>query len=402
VSEESVVITGLGVVSPLGSEVEEFWGRLLAGEIGTRTIARFPTQGYRTDRGGEIRDFALGDHCNWSGEVLPRAAELFLAATAQAVRDAALTGDRGVLCVDRNRIGLVVGTVFGTRPAAAPCRQARTSAAFPKSQMLARAPARHFGFAGPNTVLSTGCAAGNDAIGQAYELIRSGQADVVVAGGADDLSEVVFALFTSLRALAPDYVRPFDAERQGLMVSEGAAALVVESAASARDRGVRIYAELAGHASAADAHHITAPHPNGAGIVAATRRALRCAELEPEEVDYVSAHGTGTLANDPVEAGAMRLIFKEGPEGPAISSIKGALGHSQGAASALEAICCVVAIRDRVVPGSPTLGVIDRACDHLDVVRVSRALDVKVALSNAFGFGGSVSSVVFRRWGEAS
>lgn len=317
--EESVVVTGPGVVSPLGQDVPSFWTRLLAGEVGTRKITRFATQAYRTDRGGEIPDFRLADHCHWSGEDLPRAAELFLAACSQAIRDSVLAGNRRVTSVDPSRIGIAVETVFATRPSPSPSRQAGREGEFPEPQLLARAPARHFGFAGPNSVLSTGCAAGNDALGRAYELIRSGRADSVIAGGADELSEVVFAIFTSLRALAPDYLRPFDAERKGLMLAEGAAAIVLESVGSARSRGGPIYAELTGHASAADAHHITAPHPHGDGIVAATRIALRRAGLKAEEVDYVSAHGTGTPANDPVEAGALRVIFDGRGEGPAVS-----------------------------------------------------------------------------------
>lgn len=391
-----MVVTGLGVVSPLGHDVPGFWGQLLADKVGTRRITRFPTDAYRTDRGGEIPDFRLEDHCRRPDEPLSRAAEFFLAASAQAVHDAGLTGGEAVGGLDLDRVGVVVGTVFATRPELDTC-DALDLDGRREPQLLARAPARQFGFGGPSMVLSTGCAAGNDALGEAYELICSGRADAVIAGGADELSEVVFALFTSLRALAPDHARPFDAKRQGLMVAEGAAALVLESATSASIRGVRVYAEFAGHCSSCDAHHITAPDPQGAGVVAASRRALARAALMPDEVDYVSAHGTGTLANDPVEAHALRVVFDGTGCGPAVSSLKGALGHSQGAASAIEAVSCVLAIRDQVVPGSPTLRLVDPACEGVDFVRSHRDLDVGVAVSNAFGFGGSVSSVVFRR-----
>lgn len=404
-NDETVVVTGLGMVSPLGPDVPTFWAELLAGKVGIRRITRFATDAYRTDRGGEISDFILKHHCRWSGETLPRGAELFLAASAQAVRDAELAGGASVGRVDPDRVGVVVGTVFATRPAVDSCQAMERDggATLPGPQLLARAPARHFGFAGPNIVLSTGCAAGNDALGEAFELIRSGRADAVIAGGADELSEVVFALFTSLRALAPDHARPFDAARRGLMVAEGAAALVLEPIASAFARSAPVYAELAGHSSTSDAYHITGPHPRGAGVVAASRRALAQAGLQTEDVDYVSAHGTGTPANDPIEAHALRVLFNgRGSKGPAVSSIKGALGHSQGAASAIEAVACVLAIRDGVVPGSPTLRVVDPTCNGVDLVRTKRQLDVGVAMSNAFGFGGSVSSVVFRRATTAS
>jgi 3-oxoacyl-(acyl-carrier-protein) synthase len=397
-SMHRVVVTGLGIVSPLGSDVEEFWTRLLSGEVGTSTITSFPTAAYRTDCGGEIRGFRLDDHCEWTGEPLPRAAALFLAAASQAVRDAGLTGEQALDGVDLERVAVAAGTVFATRPGVAGRDGAVAQHDSQSPQLLARAPARQFGFTGPNTVLSTGCAAGNDALGYGYERIRSGRVDAAVVGGADELSEVVFALFTALRALAPDVVRPFDAGRGGLMVAEGAGVLVLESAARARARGARVYAELAGQASAADAHHMTSPHPKGVGIMSATRRALDRAGICPEQVDYVSAHGTGTAANDPVEAAAIRTLF---PSRPAVSSIKGALGHSQGAASAIEAIACALAIRHRVVPGSPTLRVVDPACEGVEYVRASRELDVSVAVNNAFGFGGSVSSVVLCRADEA-
>lgn len=397
-SEHGVVVTGMGVVSPLGQSVKSFWAGLLDGEVGTRLITRFPTDAYRTDRGGEIPEFDLDEHCTWSGEPLPRAVELFLASAAQAVADAGVLGHLMTGELDRRRVGVVAGTVFSTRPAMA--ARAGHSARAVGPQLLARVPARQFGLGGPNVVVSTGCAAGNDALAQAFDLIRTGRADAVIAGGADELSEVVFAIFTALRALAPDYVRPFDADRLGLMVAEGAAALVLESEGSARARGVFPYAEVGGHASAADAYHITAPHPEGRGIIAATRSALARAGVAVENVDYVSAHGTGTLANDAAEAGALRTVF--GSARPAVSSIKGSLGHSQGAASVLEAVCCVLAIRDGVVPGSPTLREPDPACAGIDIVRSTRDRNVDVAVNNACSFGGNVSSLVLRRWKEAS
>lgn len=394
---DRVVVTGMGVVSPLGQSVKSFWAGLLDGDVATRPISRFPTDIYRTDRGGEIPDFALQEHWPWRGEPLPRAVELFLAAAAQAVEDSALMGDLASGDVDASRVGVVVGTVFSTRPAMAARKGGQRE---PGPQLVARIPARQFGLGGPNVVMSTGCAAGNDAIAQAYDLIRSGRADAVVAGGADELSEVVFAIFTALRALAPDYARPFDAGRLGLMVAEGGAALVLESEASARARGVAPYAEIGGHASSSDAYHLTAPHPEGAGVVTATRSALARAGVAVQEVDYVSAHGTGTVANDACEAEALRTVF--GSARPSVSSIKGSMGHSQGAASALEAVTCVLAIRDGVVPGSPTLRQVDPACSGIDVVRFARDRCVDVAVNNAFSFGGNVSSVVFRRWEEGS
>jgi 3-oxoacyl-(acyl-carrier-protein) synthase len=271
--------------------------------------------------------------------------------------------------------------------------------AWDRPQLLADVPARAFGLGGPRQVVAAGCAAGNTAIAMAADRIRSGQADVMVTGGADELSEAVFQLFTTLRALAPDQVRPFDRNRRGMLPSEGAGILVLESLEHAVERGATVLAELGGYAVAADAHHMTAPHPKGLGMLRCMAESLARAGLDPAEVDYVSAHGTGTPANDALEAACLSGYF--GPAGgrPAVSSIKGMLGHSQGGASAVEAIACVMAIRTGRVPGNPTLRDVDDSCAGLDIVRgAARDMPVRVALSNAFGFGGNTSAVVLTRF----
>ena len=259
------------------------------------------------------------------------------------------------------------------------------------------------GVRGPRTVLPTACAAGNSALAAAADLIRDGRADTVLALGVDELSEAMFMMFSSFRALSPDVVRPFDLDRQGLLLSEGAGALVVERAEVARRRGARAYCRVAGHASVADAFHMTAPHPDGRGAAAAMRSALADGGLSPADVDYVSAHGTGTPANDVSEAKALVEVFGrlDGPgqagRVPAVSSIKSMTGHTQGAASAVEAVSCVLAMHRGAVPPTANLERLDPACE-IDVVGPApRPADVRVALNNAFGFGGSICCTVLVR-----
>ena len=215
-----------------------------------------------------------------------------------------------------------------------------------------------------------------------------------MAGAAEELSEAVFSLFTSLRALAPEVVRPFDVERRGILPSEGAAALVLEPADRARARGARALARVAGYAATAEAHHLTAPHPAGRALAACLGDALARAGRSPADVGYVCAHGTGTPASDGVEAAALARFF-DGPTAPAVSSVKGALGHAQGAASALEAVVCVEAVRSGVLPGMPTVRRIDPVCEVVDLVAgPARCAPAGLAANVAFGFGGSTSALL--------
>ena len=250
-----------------------------------------------------------------------------------------------------------------------------------------------YGLDGPLRIVPTACAAGNHAIGMAADLLRSGRADVMLAVGAEELSMASFAIFTSLRALAPDVARPFDRERRGLVLAEGAGALVLEPLSRARLRGAAMHGLLLGYAATADAHHLSAPHPEGAGLTRSIERTMQRAGISPAQIDYVSAHGTGTAANDAVEAAVLTRIFGHRP---AVSSLKGMIGHTGGAAGTLGAITCLLALRDGIVPGNPTLNEPDAACRELDLVRgSSRHTPVRYALNNAMGFGGGVGTTLF-------
>ncbi|MEV2214937.1 beta-ketoacyl-[acyl-carrier-protein] synthase family protein [Streptomyces sp. NPDC050997] len=393
-----VVVTGMGLATPLGTDVEEFWHNVTVGTVATAPVTRFPTDGYPTHHAAEVSDPSLTAPLTPDGRRTPRSLRYVHHSVEAALRDAKLLDHHGL-----ERTGIVVGTVMGTRPHLEELRrQGRPLDADPawdSPQILAQEPGRAFGLRGPLHVVAAGCAAGNTALAMAADCIRFGQADAMVAGGVDELSEAVFRLFTTLRALAADVVRPFDRDRRGMMPSEGAGILVLESLDHAVRRGATVLAELPGYALAADAHHMTAPHPQGLGMLRCVEESLAQAGIDPRDVDYVSAHGTGTPANDSLEAACLSEYF--GPRGarPAVSSIKGMLGHSQGGASAVEAIACVLAIQRGRVPGNPTLREVDDSCAGVDIVRgPARDMPVRVALSNAFGFGGNTSAIVLARY----
>ncbi|WP_078892661.1 beta-ketoacyl-[acyl-carrier-protein] synthase family protein [Streptomyces sp. NRRL F-2580] len=394
-----VVVTGLGVLTPIGTTVEGFWDAAVRGVVGTGPLRRADAADFPARLAGEVAGFdaprAAGD----------RSLRLATAAASAAAADAGIPRWTG----DPYRAGVCLGTLLGGRaglePAVTAFHRGAEPAAAPHgagrpAPDLVAAVARDLGFLGPGLAVATACASGNSALAHAADTIRAGRADVMIAGGVDELSSGIMMMFASLRSLAPDFLRPFDRARAGLVVSEGAAALVLESYEHARRRGAHIHAELAGWASASDAHHMTAPHPEGSGARRSMLRALERAGISPDRVDHVSAHGTGTPSNDRIEAQALRAVF--GPRTPAVTSLKGALGHTQGAASAIEAVACVLALRDGVIPPTANLVDLDPECD-VDVVRgAARETPVRVAVNNAFGFGGNTACTVFTRMDSAT
>lgn len=392
-----VLITGAAVISPFGCGLAEFWDGLTGGVIATGPVRRFSTSCFASGNGGEVPGFTLAHlaqvlSASEAGR-LPLSVRYAVAVVGAALRDAGLDGAGE----DLAGTGICMGTVMGTRPhveryAATPAAAVATAGA--PAADIASVPGRLYGLGEPRLVLASGCSAGNDAIGHAYDLIASGAADRMVAGGAEELSECVYALFTGLRALSADEERPFDAQRTGILPAEGAAALVLESRDSARARGARAYARLLGYAAAADAYHLTSPHPEGRALVRVLRDAIARSGCAVDDVAYVNAHGTGTPVSDRVEAAALARFFGPGHR-PAVSSIKGAIGHAQGAAGALEAIACMLAIRDGVIPGMPTLRQPDPECAVVDLVAGdARPARVGTAVSVAFGFGGATSALV--------
>jgi 3-oxoacyl-[acyl-carrier-protein] synthase II len=391
-----VVVTGVGPVTPIGIGRESFWAAALSGTDASDEIRAFDTSLYKVHRACEVRDFDPPEVEGKPG----RASTLAVAAADLALRDAGLAPPL-------ERAGVVIGTTGGeiqvlerlNRIRNETSQDGANSGEFSKHpcHVISANVARHFGLSGPNIVVPTACAAGNYAVAIGRDWIESGRSDIVLAGGSDPLSKIAFTGFGRLGAIAPDRCRPFDRNRRGLLVSEGAAILVLESLDSARARAAKIYAEIRGSGFSCDAYHLTIPHPEGTGVRLAMARALEDARIEPEQVDYVSAHGTGTPANDRIEAGALHSLFRDRIRSIPVSSIKSMIGHTMGAASAIETIACVLAIDTGFVPPTINYETPDPECD-LDVVpNAARETPVHVALNNAYAFGGNNSCLVIAR-----
>jgi 3-oxoacyl-(acyl-carrier-protein) synthase len=392
-SDTGIVVTGLGVSTTLGHDIETFWTALREGTVGTGDLEHFDTSMLANHRGGEL--VQLRGQRQPPDPRVPLVVDLAIATATSATHDARLTNSG----IDGARIGVVFGTVMGTRPAVERWlvqpqdENPEADLSWMSSTAVSRAPASKLNFAGPNCVISTACASGNSAISYAADALMSGQADAMVAGGSDELSYAMLLMFESFRALSPDVVRPFDLNRRGLMLAEGAAALVLERETDARARKAPIYGRVVGWANVADAHHITAPHPQGDGAARSIRGALRQAGASARDVDYICAHGTGTPTNDASEASAIHSVFGSLTSEMPVSSLKGALGHTQGAASTIEAVCCLLAMRDGVVPPTANCETPDPACDLDVVAREPRPVKMRLVVNNAFGFGGNVECV---------
>jgi len=378
------VITGCGVVSPLGRGVPAFWQGLVDGRSAVAPIRTFPADDLAPAMAAEVDDpEAAADP--------DRAGAFALDAAREALRDAGLDPDR----VDPSRLGLALGTTGGGML----LFEAWDASAAPPGALAAipyYAPAvrvaRALGVEGPVATPQLACASSTHAVAMAAEWVRAGRADVVLAGGADLLSRFVVAGFNALHATA-DEARPFDRRRRGLVLGEGAAIVVVEAEAHATARGARVRARVLGTGAAADAVHMTAPDREGGGAARAIAAALGAAAVMPSQVDFVSAHGTGTLYNDAMEAAALARAF--GTHRMPVNSIKGAIGHSLGAAGAFEVVLCTQVLATGVVPPTAGLEEIDPACSALDLVYGSaRAHATRVVVSTSSGFAGTNAALV--------
>jgi 3-oxoacyl-[acyl-carrier-protein] synthase II len=400
-----VVLTGVGPVAPLGVGRDAFWAGLLAGRCAADEVCAFDTSRYRVHRGCEVRDFdfeAVVGQPSWP--CMGRAAQFAVAATSLALADGRLEP----ASVDPRRVGVSIGTTCGEIQ----ILEARNvavlagAAAADDAAWLAHHPAcvipasvgHWFGFSGPNLIIPTACAAGNFSVSYAMDLVRNDRADVMVAGGTDPFSRVAFTGFARLGSVAPRLCQPFDQHRRGILVGEGAGIVLVEALDHALARRAPIYAELLGYGLTSDARHIAAPDPEGDGMARAMMLALRSAGLDGADVDYVCAHGTGTSLNDAVETKAIKQVLGEHAPTVPVSSIKSMLGHTMGAASALEGIACALALRDGVVPPTINYETPDPACDLDYVPNRSRPHSLRVALNNALAFGGVNSCLALGRW----
>jgi 3-oxoacyl-[acyl-carrier-protein] synthase II len=403
-----VVVTGLGAVTPLGLDMETTWSRLVAGESSGASVTAFEADGHPVTIGCEVRGFEPESWLDRRAvHRTDRFAQLAVAAARMAEADAQI--DVGA---SPERVGASIGTAQGGVASLAACCAGAASARIHPSLVTAFMPnmaagwvSMELGARGPVGAPCAACAASAMAIGEGYDAIRLGRAEVMFCGGSEaGITPIAMAGFAAMRALSrrnddpARASRPFDAERDGFVMGEGAAVLVLEELEHAQSRGATIYAELAGYGVSSDAFHMTEPDPAGAGQARAVRAALADAGLEPGDVDYVNAHASSTSVGDATETAAIkRALGEEKARSTPVSSTKGSTGHCLGAAGAVEAAFTVLAIRDDVVPPTINLETADPACDLDYVPNTSRHLPVEVALSNSFGFGGHNAVLAFRK-----
>jgi 3-oxoacyl-[acyl-carrier-protein] synthase II len=407
-----VVVTGMGAITPIGQSVPEFWEALLAGKSGAATITAFDASAFTTHFACEVKGFDPLKYLDRKqAQRLDRFAQFAVAAAEEALRDAGITTD-SLSALARERAGVVFGSGIGGLQTfqeqtmsyikGGPRRLSPFFIPMMIPDMASGVIAIRHGFRGPNHCVVSACATGNHNIGDATSLIRNGDADLMLCGGAEAaICELGLGGFASMHALStrnddPEHAsRPFDKNRDGFVMGDGAGALVLESLEHARRRGARIYAEVAGVGSSADAYHVTAPHPEGLGARLAMERVLTTSHLQPEDVDTINMHATSTELGDTAESRAVQTVFGARARNVTSTSTKSMTGHMLGAAGAVEAIASVLAIVHGVVP--PTINVtdLDPACDLTYALNKPVYREVRVALSNAFGFGGHNTCAAF-------
>ena len=410
-----VVVTGLGVVTPLGNDVATLWEGLLAGRSGVGPITLFDPSALEVRIAAEVKAF---DPLALFGLRVARRNDRFTLFALEAARQALADAGLQVEGEDRREVGVLIGTAIGgintllenydVLHTSGPHRVSPFMAPMMMPNAASAAVAITYGLRGLNLCVASACATGSHAIGEAAEVIQRGRAEVMVCGGSDAvIHPLSLAGFVNMRAVStrndePERAsRPFDAERDGFVMGEGAGVLVLESLEHARQRGARIYCEVVGYGATADAFHITAPEETGQGAAEAMEQALHDAGLAPQDVDYVNAHGTGTPLNDRIETQAIRTVFGLHADRLVVSATKSMLGHLMGAAGAVEAIACAKSLETGWV--HPTLNYEhpDPQCDLDYVPNQARRLEPRVALSNSFGFGGHNGCLIFRRWEES-
>jgi 3-oxoacyl-[acyl-carrier-protein] synthase II len=405
-----VVVTGIGVLTPIGNNLTEFSEGLRVGRDGIAPVTHFNARRHRCQFAGELKNIDFAAH--FSPEELPylsRGTQMIRVAAAQGLAASGLD----LAAEDRSRIGVVLGTNLGGMPASQegyaalhhPYRRGRARPEDPWRALvldsficaMSDQVASHYGLSGLSLVMSTACSAGLHALGVAVEEIRAGHTEVMLAGGVDPLSEMPQAGFGVLRSLASGKLRPFSQDRDGTLLGESASLWVLESEAHAVRRGARILAELAGYGGSTDAYHMTRPDETGRGPARAMQAALENAGMQPGQIGYIKAHGTGTPANDVIETRAIKHVFGERCQVP-VSSIKAMIGHSLGSSGAVEAAAAVVALNEGFLPPTLHLDTPDPECDLDYVPHRSRPARLEAVLANAFGFGGNNAAMVFRRW----
>ena len=409
--QKRVVITGMGTINPVGNNLNDYWNALLEGKCGIDIIKAFDPSDFKAKTAGEVKDFNPSELIGRKeAKRLDRFSQFAIVAAKEALAHSKLDMDK----IDKNRAGAVIGSGIGGL-ATIEAEQTKLLNSGPDrvpplfipmaiSNMAAGNVAITIGLKGICTSVVTACASATNAIGEAFKLIQSGNQDIVFAGGAEaSITPLAIAGFASMTALSTstDPKRasiPFDKDRDGFVMGEGAGVLVLESLEHAQERGADIYGEIVGYGCSSDAYHITSPEPSGEGGARAMSNALEDANVKPEEVIYINAHGTSTPYNDKIETAAIKRVFGEHSKDMVINSTKSMTGHLLGAAGAVEAIASIMSLKEGVV--HPTVGLVtpDEECD-LDYVKgEKRVVDVKYAISNSLGFGGHNASLLFKKW----
>jgi 3-oxoacyl-[acyl-carrier-protein] synthase II len=404
-----VVITGLGAITPVGNNVETFWSNLKKGVSGIRRIEAFDTTGYDCQIGGEVRGFDPKPFFRNPKDVrrTDRFAQLALAAAKMALEDSGIDLEK----LNRDRFGVIVSSGIGGLKTLedqysilvtkGPSRNSPFTIPMLISNMASGLISMEYGLHGPNLCIVTACATSNNAIGESWRMIKFGDADIFLAGGSEaSIVAIGLAGFSAMKALStrndePERAsRPFDRDRDGFVMSEGAGVVVVEGLEHAKARGAKIYCELAGYGLTADAYHITAPPPGGEGAARAMQLALEHARISPDQVDYVNAHATSTDIGDLCETRAIKKVFGDYAHKLSISSTKSMTGHLLGGAGGVEMAACALAIRDSIIPPTINLENPSEECDLDYTPNVAREKKVRVVLNNSFGFGGHNATLV--------
>ena len=412
-SERRIVITGMGAVTPLGLDVETTWTNLLAGKSGAATITTFDISKYDCRFACTVKDFEPKKHFfnEKDARRADRYSQLAMASAKEAVRHAGLNPD----ALDLDRVGVLVGSGIGGLQALGeqdanlltkgPGRVSPFMIPMMIANMAGGLISMEFGFAGPNFAVVTACATSNNSIGEAWRLIRDDEADVILAGGSEAACVPLgMSGFAAMKALStrndePERAsRPFDRDRDGFVLGEGAGVVIVEELEHAKKRGAKILAELTGYGLSSDAYHMTSPPPGGTGAAKAMKHTLKRAKLTPDKIDYINAHGTSTPVGDVAETDAIKAVFGEHAKKVAVSSTKSMTGHLLGAAGAAELIFCIKAIEQNIIPPTINLDNPDPNCDLDYVPHKAREQRIDVAMSNSFGFGGHNATVLVRRF----
>ena len=406
-----VVITGAGVVHPLGYGVDKFWDSIKEGKSGISCVTKFDTTNFDTKVGAEIKDFEPTNYIDKKeAKRMDTFTQYSMAAAKMAIEKSGIKFEEE----DSFRAGVIVGSGIGGIETLEDQHSAlinkgpgRVSPFFIPMMIANMASGRiaiEYGLQGFNECVITACAAGNNAIGDAFKVIQRGDADIMVTGGAEAaITPLAYAGFCSSKAMStnpdPDTAsRPFDAERDGFVMGEGSGILVIEELEHAVKRGASIIAEIVGYGCSCDAHHITAPHPEGIGGINCMKMAIADAGIKPEEIGYINAHGTSTPLNDPGETAVIKKVFGDHAYKLAVSSTKSMTGHLLGAAGAIEAIICALALKEGFLPPTINLKTPDPECDLDYVPNKGRKAEIKYALSNALGFGGHNAAILLKKY----